>query len=252
MLSVDSFLYSQIETNPAKQANLTIARTRYVPYGKRIFDVSISLLVIVSILIWLIPVLALLIRATSPGPALFLQTRTGRNGRVFRCMKLRTMYHQENPVFRQATTNDPRITPLGSFLRRTNLDEMPQFLNVLLGDMSLVGPRPHAIQDDSQYWFSLTDYAQRYTVRPGITGLAQVRGARGETDKLIKMKHRLRYDLYYIKRQSLVFDLMLCWLTVMSMLKSTSILNQVIAALPVRAKNLKSKIGAQTNVSQSL
>lgn len=252
MLSVDSFLYSQIETNPAKQANLTIARTRYVQYGKRIFDVSVSLLVIVLILTWLIPVLVLLIRATSPGPALFLQTRTGRNGRVFRCLKLRTMYHQENPVFRQATTNDPRITPLGNFLRRTNLDEMPQFLNVLLGDMSLVGPRPHAIQDDSQYWFNLTDYAQRYTVRPGITGLAQVRGARGETDKLIKMKHRLRYDLYYIKRQSLLFDLMLCWLTIMSMLKGVSILNRATIALPIRTKNLKSRIRTQTNVNQSV
>lgn len=252
MLSVDSFLYSQIETNPAKQADPTIAKTRYMQYGKRIVDASVSLLVIVLILIWLIPVLVLLIRATSPGPALFSQTRTGRNGRLFRCLKLRTMYHQENPVFRQATTNDPRITPLGSFLRRTNLDELPQFLNVLLGDMSLVGPRPHAIQDDSQYWFNLTDYAQRYTVRPGITGLAQVRGARGETDKLIKMKHRLRYDLYYIKRQSLLFDLMLCWLTVASMLKGTSVLNQAITILPARTKNLKSKLGARTNVSQSL
>jgi len=223
MLSVDSFLYSRIETNSTKWDHLQIDQTTYTQYGKRIFDVSVSLLVTVSILIWLIPVLALLIRATSPGPALFIQSRTGRNGRVFRCFKLRTMYHQKNPVFSQATVNDPRITPLGGLLRRTNLDEMPQFLNVLIGDMSVVGPRPHATQDDNQYWFDLTNYAHRYAIRPGITGLAQVRGARGETDKLIKMKHRLRYDLHYIKRQSLAFDLMLCWLTIKSMLQGVSI-----------------------------
>ncbi len=131
------------------------------------------------------------------------------------------MYYVENPAFAQATKDDPRITRLGQFLRRTNLDEMPQFLNVLLGDMSVVGPRPHAVQHDSQYWYKINDYRSRYSIRPGITGLAQVRGARGETDELIKMRHRLRYDLHYIKKQSVLVDINLCWLTIKSMIKGS-------------------------------
>lgn len=181
---------------------------------KRGFDLFVASIVLVSVLIWLIPLLALLIRLTSPGPPIFVQSRTGRNGRVFPCLKFRTMTYDHNAQFRQATRNDMRVTRIGRFLRKTNLDEMPQFLNVLAGHMSIVGPRPHPIPLDAQHWHTLPGYKERYAVRPGITGLAQARGARGETDELYKMKVRVRYDHLYISRQSTRLDAKICWWTV--------------------------------------
>ncbi len=181
---------------------------------KRGFDILIASLVIGGILIWLIPILILLIKLTSPGPALFVQSRTGRNGRVFPCLKFRTMTYERDAQFRQATRNDLRITRLGRFLRKTNLDEMPQFLNVLAGHMSVVGPRPHPIPLDAKHWHTLPGYKERYSVRPGITGLAQARGARGETDELYKMRIRVRYDHLYIRRQSISLDAKICIWTV--------------------------------------
>ena len=181
---------------------------------KRAFDIGVAGLVTVSVLIWLIPLLALVIRATSPGPPLFVQLRTGRNGRVFPCLKFRTMTYDANAAFLQATRNDLRITRIGRFLRRTNLDEMPQFLNVLAGHMSVVGPRPHPLPLDAKHWHTLPGYAERYSVRPGITGLAQARGARGETEELYKMQIRVRYDRLYIRRQSSRLDARICWWTV--------------------------------------
>ncbi|AUD04471.1 sugar transferase [Spirosoma pollinicola] len=186
---------------------------------KRIFDISFSLLVSLFVLSWLLPILGLAIRFNSPGPMLFVQLRTGRNGRQFRCFKLRTMISRPEAEFRQAARNDSRITKLGQLLRRTNLDELPQFLNVLLGDMSIVGPRPHPIPLDAQHWYSLPNYPERYAVKPGITGLAQVRGCRGETDTLQKMEHRVRLDRWYIANRSLLLDIKICWWTVMSTVK---------------------------------
>ncbi|GAB4012818.1 hypothetical protein GCM10028808_30150 [Spirosoma migulaei] len=181
---------------------------------KRVFDLLVASIVTVSILIWLIPLLSLLIKLSSKGPALFVQMRTGRNGRTFPCLKFRTMAYESNPTFLQATQNDRRVTRLGRFLRKSNLDEMPQFLNVLAGHMSVVGPRPHPLQLDAEHWDSLPGYRERYTVRPGITGLAQARGARGETNELYKMKIRVRYDHLYIRRQSTRLDAKICWWTV--------------------------------------
>ncbi|GAB3641410.1 sugar transferase [Spirosoma arcticum] len=181
---------------------------------KRVFDIMVAGLVTLSILIWLVPLLVLLIKATSPGPALFVQQRTGRNGRVFPCLKFRTMTYEKDAQFRQATRNDLRVTRLGRFLRKTSLDEMPQFFNVLAGHMSVVGPRPHPLPLDAKHWDTLAGYRERYTVRPGITGLAQARGARGETEELYKMKIRVRYDRLYIRRQSSRLDVRICWWTV--------------------------------------
>lgn len=186
---------------------------------KRTFDLLVASLVTASILIWLLPILALLIKLTSPGPAFFVQLRNGRNGRVFPCLKFRTMTYDTNAQFRQATRNDLRVTRIGRFLRKTNLDEMPQFLNVLAGHMSVVGPRPHPLPLDAEHWFTLPGYPERYAVRPGITGLAQARGARGETDVLYKMKIRLRYDHLYIRRQSSRLDAKICWWTITSAIK---------------------------------
>lgn len=189
-----------------------------IRFWKRSFDLLLAGLVTVLVLSWMLPLLGLLILLTSPGPVLFIQWRTGRNGRPFRCFKFRTMRHDHNNVsFRQTAFNDARITPIGRWLRRTNLDEMPQFLNVLLGDMSIVGPRPHAIQHDAEFWFKIQGYRRRYDVVPGITGLAQVRGSRGITEDSLQMKHRLRYDLFYIRKQSLWHDITICWWTLKSM-----------------------------------
>lgn len=187
---------------------------------KRVADVTLAVLVTVFVLTWLAPLIALAIRLTSPGPILFTQLRTGRFGRPFRCFKFRTMtYSSPLETFRQATKNDARVTKVGRFLRKSNLDEMPQFLNVLLGDMAVVGPRPHPIPLDAQHWYTLDGYAKRYHVKPGITGLAQVRGCRGETDTLLKMQQRIRLDRFYIHKWSPWLDMKICWWTVEKMLK---------------------------------
>ncbi|GAB3320266.1 hypothetical protein GCM10027299_13530 [Larkinella ripae] len=128
------------------------------------------------------------------------------------------MTYVANDSFKQVTKNDSRVTPIGRFLRKTNLDEMPQFINVLWGDMSIVGPRPHALAHSAQYWNTMPDYRKRYRVRPGITGLAQVKGCRGETGQLMKMRHRVKYDRFYNRKKSLQLDLWICWMTFMSML----------------------------------
>lgn len=224
MLSADSTTYLRSSTRISIPLGpeLTYADapdTFYTRYGKRIFDILVAVAVVVFILSWMIPLLGLGVCLSSKGPMLFRQVRSGRNGRVFYCLKFRTMYHMPTAAFSQARKNDARITPLGAFLRRTNLDEMPQFWNVLMGDMSIVGPRPHAIQHDDLYWQTIPEYRSRYEVRPGITGLAQVNGARGETRELVNMKHRVQYDLLYIKRQSLLLDTKLCFGTVGAMFK---------------------------------
>ena len=213
-----------VRHNPAfvvtNVSQLTVAKpTAYARYGKRCFDLVLSLLVCVFIMSWLFPLVGLLIKLTSPGPVLFRQRRTGRNGRDFWCLKFRTMRHKPRAGFEQCARHDPRVTAIGKFLRRSNLDEMPQFLNVLVGEMSVVGPRPHPIELDDRYWFVLPTYHLRYLVKPGITGLAQVRGARGETNGMIRMKHRVQYDMLYARRQSLALDVKLCLGTVKGMVK---------------------------------
>lgn len=186
---------------------------------KRLFDVLFSLIVIILVLSWLLPIIGIMIKLTSPGPILFVQRRTGYKGVPFNCFKFRTMTNKPNDDFKQATRYDNRITPVGRFLRKTNLDEMPQFINVLQGEMSIVGPRPHAIQHSAQFWNSMPEYKKRYRIKPGITGLAQVRGCRGETDKPIKMQHRVKYDRFYYRKQSMLLDIWICWLTIKAMVK---------------------------------
>lgn len=186
--------------------------------AKRLFDIVASLLVVVLVLSWLVPLVSFLIYVTSPGPIFFRQRRTGRYGRRFHCLKFRTMVHDPGSEFQQAIHGDLRVTPLGRVLRKTNLDEMPQFINVLRGEMSIVGPRPHAVLHDAQLWNQLSNYSARYAIRPGITGLAQVRGQRGLTSELGQMACRLRYDRFYIKNQSLGLDLKICFWTFLKMI----------------------------------
>ena len=169
----------------------------------RVLGLVIFLLIIVPALL-----IAIAIKMTSPGPVLFKQKRHGWDGKVINVYKFRTMeVHECNGDIEQAKKSDSRVTPLGKFLRRTSLDELPQFYNVLQGRMSIVGPRPHAVQHNDLYKNQVDRYMLRHMVKPGITGWAQVNGLRGETDTLEKMKKRIEYDLYYIENWSLWFDL---------------------------------------------
>ncbi len=173
---------------------------------KDIFDRCFALVALL-LLLPLFVVITACIKRSSPGPVFFKQPRLGLNGRTFNVYKFRTMtVHQEHDRVTQATRNDPRITPLGAFLRRTSLDELPQFINVLLGDMSVVGPRPHALQHNEMYKDLLAMYMLRHRVKPGITGWAQIHGHRGETDTVDKMAARVEFDLHYIQHWSLWMD----------------------------------------------
>jgi Undecaprenyl-phosphate glucose phosphotransferase len=165
-----------------------------------------------GILVLIMPLLLLLsalIKLDSRGPVLFRQKRYGFNNEVIEVFKFRTMYVDrcEDQLVAQATKYDPRVTRVGRILRRTSLDELPQFLNVLSGTMSIVGPRPHAVAHNEQYSRLIDEYLARHRVKPGITGWAQVNGLRGETETLDKMEQRVRYDLYYIENWSLLFDI---------------------------------------------
>ncbi len=159
--------------------------------------------------------IAVLIKLTSTGPVFFRQQRHGLNGKKFSVYKFRSMIvHRENSgQVSQATKHDPRVTKIGRFLRSTSLDELPQLLNVLQGDMSIVGPRPHAVEHNEYYKDLVSSYMQRFRMKPGITGWAQVNGYRGETDTLEKMQRRVEHDLYYIENWTLAFDLRIIWLT---------------------------------------
>ena len=193
--------------------------TVYALVGKRCVDIASSAFDILFILSWLVPIVALFICLDSSGPFYFTQLRTGRNGKPFYCLKFRTMVHSSDKAgFQQALKNDDRVTRTGQFLRRTNLDEMLQFINVLVGDMTLVGPRPHAVAHDAMHWSSEA-YRARYLVKPGITGLAQIRGARGATTHGQSMDNRVRYDHFYISKRKFTLDMKISIDTVLLMLR---------------------------------
>jgi len=183
---------------------------------KRVFDIVFSSLVIAFIISWLFPILFLLIKLSSKGPVFFLQQRTGINNRTFKCVKLRSMCMSEDADLKQATSQDARITPIGRFLRKTSLDEFPQFFNVLFGQMSIVGPRPHMLRHTEQYSELIEYYKVRHYVKPGITGWAQVNGYRGETDELWKMEKRVEYDMNYLNNWTFWMDLKIVFMTVFS------------------------------------
>jgi len=184
--------------------------------AKRVFDIVVSALALLA-LSPLLLVCALLIRLESKGPALFFQRRYGFNRETFRIVKFRTMTTMEDGrEIKQATVNDPRVTRIGRVLRRYNIDELPQLFNVLRGDMSLVGPRPHALAHDQLFERRIALYARRHNVKPGITGWAQVNGLRGEIDSPEKIRQRVEHDLYYIDNWSLLFDVWIMLLTVFS------------------------------------
>lgn len=174
---------------------------------KRCFDILFSLVVIVLLLGWLMPLLALLIKLDSRGPVFFIQKRVGFLGRSFYCIKLRTMRVNAEANVRQARENDPRVTRLGRFLRKSNLDELPQFLNVLAGHMSIVGPRPHMHEDCRKFSQVVANYKFRNILKPGITGLAQVKGFRGPADNFDKVFKRYQWDTFYIRNAGFWLDM---------------------------------------------
>ena len=182
---------------------------------KRAFDVLFSVLILVFVCIWLFPIIALLIKLDGKGPVFFLQKRYGYHDGVFNCLKFRTMCLNGDSASKTTQENDQRITKIGRFLRKTSLDEMPQFLNVLKGEMSVVGPRPHMLLVDDFYKLKIGRYAIRSLVKPGVTGLAQVNGLRGDAgDMNIEMQKRILADAFYVKNWTVSLDLVIILKTV--------------------------------------
>ncbi|MEE3484303.1 MAG: undecaprenyl-phosphate glucose phosphotransferase [Bacteroidales bacterium] len=186
---------------------------------KRVFDIITSLLFLVTIFPILFIILAPIIKYTSEGPIFFKQKRTGENGIEFNCLKFRTMKVNKDADEVQATKHDDRVTPIGAFMRKTNLDEMPQFLNVLIGDMSIVGPRPHMLKHTQMYSQLIDKYMVRHFAKPGITGWAQVTGYRGETKELSEMEGRVKQDVWYIENWTFWLDIKIIFKTLKNMIK---------------------------------
>ncbi|MFW5733587.1 MAG: undecaprenyl-phosphate glucose phosphotransferase [Oceanidesulfovibrio sp.] len=188
---------------------------------KRLSDIVLSS-VILLLISPLMLVIALAVKLSSKGPVFFIQWRYGLNGEPIRVFKFRTMRVLEDGYeFVQATRDDPRVTRIGAFLRKSSLDELPQFINVLLGTMSVVGPRPHAVAMNEEYRKLINGYMLRHKIKPGITGLAQINGYRGETDTVDKMEGRVRFDLEYIRKWSLLLDLIIIGKTIKHCFSST-------------------------------
>ncbi|WP_343694786.1 exopolysaccharide biosynthesis polyprenyl glycosylphosphotransferase [Flavobacterium sp.] len=212
--------------NSSHLNNFHVIKPRFEPLQnaynrliKRIFDLTFSLFVLIFIMSWLYPLIAILIMRESKGPVLFRQMRTGKKNEPFWCYKFRSMYMNCGDESQQARKGDDRITPIGRILRKTSLDEMPQFFNVLMGNMSVVGPRPHMLKHTNDYNGHINNFMVRHFVKPGITGLAQVSGLRGETRRVVDMKRRVTTDIQYLQRWSLITDIKICLLTVIVTLK---------------------------------
>jgi putative colanic acid biosysnthesis UDP-glucose lipid carrier transferase len=186
---------------------------------KRAFDFGFTTLAFIFILWWLIPLIAILIKMTSKGPVFFVQHRTGMRNKPFLVYKFRTMYMNDDADRKQASKDDPRITPVGRFLRKTNLDEIPQFINVFFGHMSVIGPRPHMLKHTEEYSQIIDKFMVRHFIKPGITGWAQVNGYRGETKDPKEMEMRVQADIWYIENWSFLLDVRIIFLTIFNMLR---------------------------------
>jgi Undecaprenyl-phosphate glucose phosphotransferase len=222
--SVALFDGAMIDLIGAPAINLVASpMPRQAMWQKEVFDRLFAAIALVALLPLMV-MIAVAVKLSSRGPVFFKQYRKGADGRKFQIMKFRTMrvHVEQAGVVTQATKSDSRITGVGRFLRRTSLDELPQFLNVLRGEMSVVGPRPHAIEHDRLYQKVVDGYIHRYRIKPGITGWAQVNGYRGETDRLEKMQKRVEYDLYYLRNWSFALDMRIVLATVAKGLVNTN------------------------------
>lgn len=219
-------LYSKNRNLEYYDDTLVVLNVKKLPFEfpeshiiKRFFDLIFSVLVCVFILSWLMPILWVLVRAESKGPLIFKQKREGLNGDQFVCYKFRSMKLNTLSDKIHATQNDSRVTKIGGFLRKTSMDELPQFFNVIKGDMSVVGPRPHLQSLSIEYQKDVDDYLKRHVVKPGITGLAQVSGYRGEIKKKSDIKNRVRLDIFYIENWSFLLDIKIILMTVFNVFK---------------------------------
>jgi putative colanic acid biosynthesis UDP-glucose lipid carrier transferase len=186
---------------------------------KRVFDIVFSLGILLFVFSWLFPILAIIIKLQSKGPVFFMQVRSGRENENFKCYKFRSMRVNSDSDKKQATRNDSRITKIGAFMRKTSIDELPQFFNVLIGNMSVVGPRPHMVSHTEQYSKVIEKYMVRHFLKPGITGWAQVNGFRGETKNTEAMENRVEADVWYLENWSFLLDLKIIFLTFWSTAK---------------------------------
>ena len=212
------FKLTAVGPTPGLAPHPTSLSTWHSRFAKRTFDIIFSSAFLLFSPIIFIPV-AIAIKISSPGPVFFKQRRTGYHGKDFTCYKFRTMKVNKDSDNLQATKNDPRKTRLGDFLRKSSIDELPQFFNVLIGDMSVVGPRPHMLKHTEQYTSLIDQYMVRHIIRPGITGWAQVTGFRGETKELWQMQGRVERDVWYIEHWSFLLDLKIIVKTVLNAVK---------------------------------
>ncbi|MBK9329805.1 MAG: undecaprenyl-phosphate glucose phosphotransferase [Sphingobacteriales bacterium] len=208
--------YGQIPVMTLRSEPLENIVNRFI---KRLFDIGFSILVLLFILSWFIPLMAVIIKLTSRGPVFFIQKRSGIKNKSFSVIKFRTMYVNGDAHHRQATRHDQRITPIGKFLRKTNLDELPQFINVFTGQMSVIGPRPHMLKHTEEYSKIIDKFMVRHLIKPGITGWAQVNGYRGETKDVNDMEGRVRADVWYIENWSFGLDVKIIIMTIINMLR---------------------------------
>ena len=206
------------ELFPVLSLQRTELHNPFIKQVKRTFDVLFSFFVILFILSWLMPLLALLIKIESKGPIFFKQGRPGLDEKEFFCYKFRSMF-VNGTTEKEVSRNDPRVTKMGKFMRKTSIDELPQFFNVLIGDMSVVGPRPHLWSQNKAYSNRIKKYMVRHYVKPGITGLAQVKGFRGEIETEEDMINRIKFDVFYIENWSLIMDIKIIIQTVVNIFK---------------------------------
>ncbi len=209
-----------------KVGNIPVLSVRRIPLAyahnamvKRFFDVVLSAVFLLTLFPIIYFFVAIAIKVSSPGPVFFKQLRTGKDGRNFKCYKFRSMRVNKESDTKQATADDGRKTRIGGFLRRTNMDELPQFINVFKGDMSIVGPRPHMLYHTSQYSEIVNKYMVRHFIKPGITGLAQINGFRGETQDVEQMEKRVQKDIWYLENWSLLLDISIIIKTVVIVFK---------------------------------
>tara|TARA_B100001113_G_scaffold260898_1_gene215928 strand:- start:37 stop:1392 length:1356 start_codon:yes stop_codon:yes gene_type:complete len=216
-----NFFIKKFYNIPVIDVNLLPLDLWYNQLLKRIFDIVFSIFVLIFFVSWMYVIFGLIIKLQSKGPVLFIQKRHGLGGKIFNCFKFRTMILNNEEDTKFADNNDCRLTKIGKFLRISALDEMPQFINVLLGNMSVVGPRPHPVKLNEEFSNKIDKFSKRHQFRPGITGLAQVQGFRGKIYTFHDMSSRVRLDRYYFKNWSMFFDFKICLKTFFGILVSS-------------------------------
>jgi len=214
-----NFFIKKFYSIPVIDVNLLPLDLWYNKILKRLFDITFSLFVLIFFVSWMYLIFGIIIKFQSKGPILFVQRRHGIGGKIFNCFKFRTMIINSERDTKFADNNDMRLTKFGKFLRISALDEMPQFINVLIGEMSVVGPRPHPIKLNDQFDKKIDKFSKRHQFKPGITGLAQTRGFRGKIYGFYDMSSRVKLDRYYFKNWSIFFDLKICFNTVLGIMK---------------------------------